>query len=112
MTRLHIGAGSAQSPLLCRKQAISPSPCKLAHIVLTSGRLLPQYITLLRKAKLRERLKAARRAMQELFPLTEQLWVEWLDDEAPSTPCAEMIKLFELAVGDYLSIPIWRKYLE
>lgn len=71
-----------------------------------------QYITLLRKAKLRERLKAARRTMQEVFPLTEQLWVEWLDDEAPSTSCAGMMKLFELAVGEYLSIAIWRKYLE
>lgn len=50
--------------------------------------------------------------MRENFPLTEHLWVEWLDDEAPATSCAEMVQLFELAVGDYLSIPIWHKYLE
>lgn len=67
---------------------------------------------MLQKGKLKERLKAARRGFQEHFPLTEQQWTEWLDDETPASPVPEMTQLFELAVGDYLSIPLWRKYLE
>jgi len=77
-----------------------------------AGSFHAQYIALLRKAKLKERLKAARRAMQEHYPLTEQLWAEWLADEAPATPRPHMLQLFQLAVADYLSIPLWRQYLE
>jgi hypothetical protein len=71
-----------------------------------------QYIAVLRKGRLKERLKGARRSMQERFPLIEQLWTEWLDDEMSASSPAEMTQLFELAVGDYLSVPLWRKYLE
>lgn len=61
------------------------------------------------------RLKAARRAMQQLFPLTEDLWVEWLSDEQSAAHSAEDIlevrRLYNLAVQDYLSLPIWQKFL-
>ena len=70
----------------------------------------PQYITLLRKCKLHERLDAARRAMHDLFPLTEQLWLEWLDDAA-ETGEGSLAPLFDFAVQDYLSVPIWERYL-
>jgi hypothetical protein len=33
-------------------------------------------------------------------------------DEMSASSPAEMTQLFELAVGDYLSVPLWRKYLE
>ena len=84
-------------------------PCR-CHAEVSFAAL--QYITVLRKGKLKERLKGARRAMQERFPLTEQLWTEWLDDEALASTPTEMAQLFELAIGDYLSVPLWRKYLE
>jgi hypothetical protein len=73
---------------------------------------LLQYIAVLRKGKLKERLKGARRAMQERFPLTEQLWTEWLDDESSASSPEETTQLFQMAIGDYLSVPLWRKYLE
>ena len=54
--------------------------------------------------------------MQQQFPLSERLWLEWLDDElkAASKPKAHaaITALFELAVQDYLSVPVWVKYLE
>lgn len=48
--------------------------------------------------------------MHDLFPFTEQLWLEWLDDaaEAGDAPLSE---LFDLAVQDYLSVAIWERYL-
>ncbi|BDA40979.1 Squamous cell carcinoma antigen recognized by T-cells 3 [Coccomyxa sp. Obi] len=73
-----------------------------------------QYITVLRKNKMRARLKEARRSMQERFPLGEKLWLDWLEDE-----CAEkrkdveaILELFELAVKDYLSVQLWMQYLQ
>ncbi len=50
--------------------------------------------------------------MQERFPLTEDLWLDWLADEAESgaEPSA-MTELYDLAVGDYLSIPLWADYV-
>ena len=50
------------------------------------------------------------------YPLTEQLWLEWLQDEiglADSVASKEQIKqLFQKAVEDYLSVPIWKAYME
>ncbi|KAI9342815.1 hypothetical protein BDR26DRAFT_858805 [Obelidium mucronatum] len=83
-------------------------------------------------------LRAARQAMHSLFPLSEDLWIEWLDDElavfsnfvasSSSLPSSSsspeensvvdvqekglfLLDLFNLAVQDYLSIPLWVKYL-
>ena len=54
--------------------------------------------------------------MQQLFPLTEEIWLEWLADEQTAVrgtaDCQEVQRLFELAVQDYLSIPLWEKYLK
>jgi len=40
-----------------------------------------QYINLLRQARLRTRLRSAHERMASLFPLTEQLWLDWINDE-------------------------------
>ncbi|CAD7704932.1 unnamed protein product [Ostreobium quekettii] len=75
-----------------------------------------KYINKLKECKLRPKARAARHAMQKLFPLTEALWVEWLADEieeANSMQDAESItKLFELAVEDYLSVDMWKQFLD
>ena len=50
------------------------------------------------------------------FPLSEALWIDWLSDEIDAVAGAEDIPaievLFDRAVGDYLSIPLWAQYLE
>ena len=75
-----------------------------------------QYIGVLRKCKLRERLRTAREAMHEHYPLTEQLWLEWLQDETGSADSSagkeQTEQLFQKAVQDYLSVPIWKAYME
>ena len=40
-----------------------------------------QYVALLRRCKLRGRLREACEAQAALFPLTEQQWRDWIDDE-------------------------------
>ena len=70
----------------------------------------------LRRAKLRSRLRAAREAMVRRFPLTEQLWREWLEDEVAGASSVEDVDaigtLYEQAVRDFLSVPLWQSYIE
>lgn len=65
---------------------------------------------------MKARLSAARKAMHSKFPLSEPLWLEWLDDESAGTHSEASRKaveeLFDRAVQDYLSIPIWLKYIQ
>jgi hypothetical protein len=76
----------------------------------------PQYIALLRKCRLRERLRAAREAMYALFPFNERQWAEWLGDEAAAARGAADVErlrgLHQRAVTDYLSVELWAGYLE
>ena len=75
-----------------------------------------QLIEVLRRCRMRERLREARRAMQARFPLTEALWAEWAADEIEAAQGPEDVQriqaLFEDAVQDYLSIPLWCQYIE
>ncbi|KAL4224155.1 Squamous cell carcinoma antigen recognized by T-cells 3 [Mactra antiquata] len=61
-------------------------------------------------------LRDARKRMSELFPLTEELWHAWFKDEIAlldeDSDRNEIIKLFEKAVKDYLSVPIWLEYVQ
>ncbi|KAK9813405.1 hypothetical protein WJX73_006344 [Symbiochloris irregularis] len=74
-----------------------------------------QYIELLRNCKMAQRLKTARRAMQKLFPLSEDIWLQWLEDEQVVAQAAakqqQMTELYQLALQDYLSIVLWTRYL-
>ena len=74
-----------------------------------------QYIGLLRKCNLRQKLRIAREAMHEHYPLTEQLWLEWIQDEMGSADSVatkkQIDQLFQKAVQDYLSVPIWKAYI-
>ncbi|KAL3243780.1 hypothetical protein MRX96_019730 [Rhipicephalus microplus] len=63
-----------------------------------------------------ERLRDAREAMAKIFPLTPELWLEWIKDE--STLCEgdeekeKVLPLFERAVQDYLSVALWLEYAQ
>lgn len=71
-----------------------------------------QYISLLRKCRMSTRLRQARQSMHSRFPLTPELWLEWLEDElSGKTDSKFMEHLFQLAVDDYLSVKLWEKYL-
>ncbi|KAJ3417359.1 Squamous cell carcinoma antigen recognized by T-cells 3 [Chytridiales sp. JEL 0842] len=74
-----------------------------------------RYVSALRSLGQLDDLRAARQSMQSLFPLTEELWLEWIEDEKNQATAAEekkaILDIFSLAVQDYLSIPIWTAYL-
>lgn len=54
--------------------------------------------------------------MATRFPLSEQLWLDWVNDELEHVTSAEdfayIKNLFQRAVEDYLSIELWAQYLE
>lgn len=54
--------------------------------------------------------------MSELFPLTEEIWLDWLKDEIRLTeeePNREKVyELFERAVKDYICPDIWLEYAQ
>ncbi|XP_043252724.1 squamous cell carcinoma antigen recognized by T-cells 3-like isoform X2 [Colletes gigas] len=63
-----------------------------------------------------ERLRAARENMSSKYPLSPELWLSWIRDEIKlaTTPeqRAEIVKLCERAVKDYLSVEVWLEYLQ
>ncbi|XP_054629894.1 squamous cell carcinoma antigen recognized by T-cells 3 isoform X1 [Dunckerocampus dactyliophorus] len=62
------------------------------------------------------RLRKARQKMSELFPLTEEIWLDWLKDEIrlnEEEPNREKVnELFERAVKDYICPDIWLEYAQ
>ncbi|KAG9130341.1 hypothetical protein Leryth_004260 [Lithospermum erythrorhizon] len=74
-----------------------------------------QYISFLRKQGELEKLRQAREAMSELFPLSPEMWREWAQDEISVSSRAESYlaveKLFERGVSDYLSVDLWCDYI-
>ncbi|KAF5449935.1 hypothetical protein F2P56_030331 [Juglans regia] len=86
---------------------LSSNPCNYeAHV---------QYIRLLRKMGAIEKLRLAREAMSELFPLTPTMWQDWARDEASIGTGPEAVhaieKLYQRGVLDYLSVSLWCEYL-
>nr|KJB70772.1 hypothetical protein B456_011G090800 [Gossypium raimondii] len=72
------------------------------------------YIKLLRRRGEIEKLREARENMNVLFPLTPAMWVEWAKDEASllnDSDSESVEKLYERGISEYLSIPLWREYL-
>ncbi|OAD52710.1 Squamous cell carcinoma antigen recognized by T-cells 3 [Eufriesea mexicana] len=63
-----------------------------------------------------ERLRIARENMNTKYPLSPELWLSWMRDEIKlaTTPeqKAEVIKLCDRAVKDYLSVEVWLEYLQ
>ncbi|XP_029018068.1 squamous cell carcinoma antigen recognized by T-cells 3 [Betta splendens] len=62
------------------------------------------------------RLRKARQKMSELFPLTEEIWLDWLKDEirlSEDEPNREKVyELFERATKDYICPDIWLEYAQ
>ncbi|KAI8818501.1 uncharacterized protein EV422DRAFT_537284 [Fimicolochytrium jonesii] len=60
-------------------------------------------------------MRTAREAMAAIFPLSESLWMEWIDDDArmAATPGEQkdVGKLYARAGKDYLSIRLWSAFL-
>ncbi|XP_066116414.1 squamous cell carcinoma antigen recognized by T-cells 3 isoform X1 [Saccopteryx bilineata] len=60
------------------------------------------------------KVRLARQKMSEIFPLTEELWLEWLHDEISmaldSQDRERVYDLFERAVKDYICPNIWLEY--
>lgn len=68
---------------------------------------------------MRERLRDAREAMHGLFPLSEGLWLDWINDELEAAASdgdggdlSYVKALYGAAVEDYLSVDLWVAYLE
>ncbi|KAM6930387.1 squamous cell carcinoma antigen recognized by T-cells 3 [Xenentodon cancila] len=62
------------------------------------------------------RLRKARQKMSELFPLTEEIWLDWLKDEISLTEeesnREKVYELFERAAKDYICPDIWLEYAQ
>ncbi|KFM73371.1 Squamous cell carcinoma antigen recognized by T-cells 3, partial [Stegodyphus mimosarum] len=75
-----------------------------------------QLISLCRKLGDLDKLRAAREKMSELFPLTPELWLDWLNDEKTLAVTSEqkehLTQLFERAVKDYAAVSIWLEYVQ
>ncbi|XP_033115264.1 squamous cell carcinoma antigen recognized by T-cells 3-like isoform X2 [Anneissia japonica] len=63
-----------------------------------------------------EKLRDARNAMAKIFPLSEDLWLEWVQDEvklASSEDDKQMVlEVLDRAVSDYLSVDLWLEYCQ
>ena len=75
-----------------------------------------QFIDVLRRCRMKERLREARRAMQARFPLSEALWLDWVTDELEDTTSeqdvARVMQLLEDAHQDYVSVSLWIQHIE
>ncbi|KAF9161634.1 RNA-binding protein 4F [Actinomortierella ambigua] len=75
-----------------------------------------ELITLLKKQGMLDELRATRRKMSTIYPLSEELWMSWIQDEMKLADSDEesqaVINLFKKATTDYLSVPIWVAFTE
>uniref|UniRef100_A0A8B9VIJ2 Squamous cell carcinoma antigen recognized by T-cells 3 n=1 Tax=Anas zonorhyncha TaxID=75864 RepID=A0A8B9VIJ2_9AVES len=73
-------------------------------------------IKLLRQEGELVKLRRARQKMSELFPLTEEIWLDWLKDEikmaSEISEREKVYELFERAVKDYICPEIWLEYAQ
>jgi hypothetical protein len=76
-----------------------------------------QFVELLQKFKLRERLRTAREAFAQKFPLHERLWLAWVSDACNELAeniiqLEEVLALAQRAVQDYQTAGLWHQLLE
>ncbi|CEP13308.1 hypothetical protein [Parasitella parasitica] len=81
----------------------------------TQYELHVKYIELLKQLDFQEQLEEARYAMHDIYPLTEKLWLDWINDAKKDTSVEGQTKLLSLynhSEQDYLSINIWKDYVD
>ncbi|XP_078586646.1 spliceosome associated factor 3, U4/U6 recycling protein-like isoform X1 [Branchiostoma floridae x Branchiostoma japonicum] len=75
-----------------------------------------ELIRALRREGELEDVRVARERMSKFFPLTEELWLEWLTDEMKLDSGRQnrtgINQLFERAVKDYLCADVWLEYIQ
>ena len=75
-----------------------------------------EYLAVLRKCRMMERLKDARWDMLRVFPMTERMWLEWVHDDMEQASGVEDLvrigRLFEESHGDFLSVELWMQHIE
>lgn len=73
-----------------------------------------KYIAAARRKGLLEEVRGARERMNSLFPLSPQLWLQWVEDEqrlAISSEDQQGVRaLFQRGVKEYMSVLLWRSY--
>ena len=61
-------------------------------------------------------LRIARKRFADTYPLTPELWIEWIKDETNLAESDEdkvrIVELYEAAVKDYLSVDLWLQYCQ
>ncbi|KAG1673486.1 Squamous cell carcinoma antigen recognized by T-cells 3 [Nymphon striatum] len=100
--------GAQEEEIQQKEKAIESSPYNYdLHI---------QLINLLRKDGDLEKLQKARENMNKIFPLSPELWLEWLSDESKFAESNEtkqaVIDLFNRAVKEYTSVDIWLEFCQ
>ncbi|ORY95926.1 hypothetical protein BCR43DRAFT_493818 [Syncephalastrum racemosum] len=100
----------AQSTLL----ALDQIPATMDELQKNNDRydLHIQLIGLLEQADIPDQLEAARTRMHETFPLTQDLWLNWINDAIKSGDNEKIRSLYDEAAADYLSIPIWKSFVD
>ncbi|KAG0375227.1 RNA-binding protein 4F [Mortierella sp. AD032] len=75
-----------------------------------------QLIAMLKSADMFEELREAREAMNKIYPLSEDLWMDWINDEANMATSEDekrhVLSLYERATTEYLSIKVWKSYVD
>ncbi|KAI8082625.1 uncharacterized protein B0P05DRAFT_537764 [Gilbertella persicaria] len=75
-----------------------------------------QLIDLLKKAGLQDELEQARMNMHDIYPMSEALWLDWIQDTKKEANTVEgktkLFQLHSLAQEDYVSITIWKDYVD
>lgn len=74
-----------------------------------------QLISFLRARNDFDSLQTARQAMADIFPLSAELWKEWIADETMIASSADekraLVQLYLKAVQDYQSVDLWVLFL-
>ena len=67
------------------------------------------HVKLIKTLTDKEKLESARETFAERFPLTPELWTEWIEDEVD---LKKKEKLYERALEDYLDVSVYAAYLQ
>ncbi|KAJ3128261.1 Splicing factor [Nowakowskiella sp. JEL0407] len=63
-----------------------------------------------------DELRAARESMNKVFPLSEDMWMNWINDEMKRIQSDKekhkILQLYELAIEDYQSPSVWESYID